>query len=75
MTKHSYNQGRIIKWEYTDKIAIFEWNEDEKYGNRYHCMLPEWNSKHSESGKAKEVVHYYAGQIMPEPWASWYKGY
>jgi len=31
--------------------------------------------KHSESGKAKEVVHYYAGQIMPEPWASWYKGY
>ena len=27
-------------------------------------MLPEWNSKHSESGKAKEVVHYYAGQIM-----------
>ena len=18
---------------------------------------------------------YYAGQIMPEPWASWYKGY
>ena len=50
-------------------------NEDEKYGNHYHCMLPEWNSKHSESGKAKEVVHYYAGQIMPEPWASWYKGY
>lgn len=38
-------------------------------------MLPEWNSKHSESGKAKEGVHYYAGQIMPEPWASWYKGY
>ena len=75
MTKHSYNQGRIIKWGYTDKIAIFEWNEDEKYGNHYHCMLPEWNSKHSESGKAKEVVHYYAGQIMPEPWASWYKGY
>ena len=31
--------------------------------------------KHSESGKAKEVVHYYAGQIMPEPWALWYKGY
>lgn len=30
MTKHSYNQGRIIKWGYTDKIAIFEWNEDEK---------------------------------------------
>ena len=52
-----------------------EWNEDEKYENHYHCMLPEWNSKHSESGKAKEVVHYYAGQIMPEPWASWYKGY
>ena len=75
MTKHSYNQGRIIKWGYTDKIAIFEWNEDEKYGNHYRCMLPEWNSKHSESGKAKEVVHYYAGQIMPEPWASWYKGY
>ena len=28
-----------------------------------------------EEQNIKEVVHYYAGQIMPEPWASWYKGY
>ncbi len=75
MTKYSYNQGKIIKWGYTEKTTIFEWNEDDKYGDHYHCMLPEWNNRHSESGKAKDVVHYYAGQIVPEPWASWYRGY
>lgn len=75
MTAYTYNNGKIIKCGYTEKTAIFEWNEDEKYGNHYHCMSPEWNNKHSESGKAKDVIHYYAGQIVPEPWASLYRGY
>ena len=75
MTAYTYNNGKIIKWGYTEKTAIFEWNEDEKYGDHYHCMLPEWNNKHSESGKAKDAIHYYAGQIVPEPWASLYRGY
>ena len=75
MTAYTYSNGKIIKWGYTEKTAIFEWNEDEKYGDHYHCMLPEWNNKHSESGKAKDAIHYYAGQIVPEPWASLYRGY
>ena len=28
-----------------------------------------------DSGKSKDVIHYRAGQIIPEPWASWYRGY
>lgn len=75
MQKYTYNDGKIIKWGYSAKTSIFEWNYDKKYGNHYHCMLPEWNSKHSESGKAKDAIHYYPGTIVPEPWASLYRGY
>lgn len=48
---------------------------DKIKGYHYHCMLPEWKNSHSESGKSKDVIHYRAGYIMPEPWASWYRGY
>jgi hypothetical protein len=34
-------------------------------------MMPEWNNKHDES----EESHFKAGMVMPEPWASMYRGY
>ena len=55
--------------------AVMVWNYDEKNGNHYHCMLPERNNNHSASGKGKDVIHYLPGQIIPEPWATWYRGY
>ena len=75
MTTHQYNKGKIIKWGYTEKTAIFEWDQDDNYGDHYHCMLPEWNNQHSENGKDKDVIHYYPGELMPEPWSSLYRGY
>lgn len=75
MTAHLYLDGKIIKWRYIEKVTLFEWNYDEKNGNHYHCMLPEWNNNHSASGKGKDVIHYLPGQIIPEPWATWYRGY
>ena len=77
MLRSTYDtpNGLVIKWGYTNKVALFEWNEDIKMGDHYHCILPEWKNKHSESGKSKDVIHYRAGQIIPEPWASWYRGY
>ncbi len=77
MLRSNYDtpNGLVIKWGYTNKVALFEWNEDIKMGDHYHCILPEWKNKHSESGKNKDVIHYRAGQIIPEPWASWYRGY
>ena len=47
------------------------WDEDYKNGSHYHCMMPEWNNKHDES----EESHFKAGMVMPEPWASMYRGY
>lgn len=38
-------------------------------------FVTQWKSNHSESGKSKDVIHYYTGQIVPEPWATWYRGY
>ncbi len=75
MHEYLYNNGKIIKWGYTEKIPIFEWDYDKKNGNHYHCMLPEWNGKHSEGGNKKNIIHYYPGTVMPEPWATWYRGY
>ena len=63
--------GMIYKWGYCRQTAIFEWDEDYKNGSHYHCMLPEWNNKHDEC----EEAHFKAGTVMPEPWATWYKGY
>ena len=77
MVRNEYNtpNGLVIKWGYTKKSTVFEWNEDLKNGEHYHCLLPEWKNQHSESGKDKDVIHYHAGQIVPEPWATWYRGY
>ena len=63
--------GMIYKWGYCKQTAIFEWDEDYKNGSHYHCMMPEWNNKHDES----EESHFKAGMVMPEPWASMYRGY
>lgn len=77
MNRYCYEtrNGKIYKWGYTEKTIFFEWDEDLRKGEHYHCILPEWKSNHSESGKSKDVIHYYAGQIVPEPWATWYRGY
>ena len=77
MVRSDYNtpNGLVIKWGYSSKTTVFEWNEDLNMGEHYHCLLPEWNNKHSKSGKAKDVIHYYPGELIPEPWASWYRGY
>jgi len=73
MQKYPYPtpNGMIYKWGYCKQTAIFEWDEDYKNGSHYHCMMPEWNNKHDES----EESHFKAGMVMPEPWASMYRGY
>ena len=60
--------GRIIKWhDPVSGAAVFEWDEDFKYGSHYHVMLIEWDSKHDGS-------HYRAGDLVPEPWNTNYFG-
>ena len=51
MVRNEYNtpNGLVIKWGYTKKSTVFEWNEDLKNGEHYHCLLPEWKNQHSES--------------------------
>ena len=68
-TEYSGKNGKIIKWQIPEtKVAIFEWNEDQKYGPHYHAMLIEWDSKHVD-GK-----HYAPGTPVPEPWSTMYFG-
>ena len=68
-TEYSGKNGKIIKWQIPEtKVAIFEWNEDQKYGPHYHAMLIEWDSKHVD-GK-----HYAPGSPVPEPWNTMYFG-
>ena len=60
--------GGVIKWELPGTgTAIFEWNEDYKYGEHYHPMLIEWDSHH-------DGTHYLPGTPVPEPWNSIYFG-
>ena len=52
--------GGIIKWEIPGtKLAVFEWNEDYKYGPHYHVMNPETGNAHTN--------HLYAGDIIEYP--------
>lgn len=59
--------GGIFKWEIPGTgIAIFEWDEDYKFGSHYHTMLPEHKNKHIILG------HHKAGDEVPEPWNTLY---
>ena len=63
----SYN-GRIIKWlDPITRVAVFEWDEDWKYGPHYHVMKPEWDNDHMG-------IHYLPGTPVPEPWNTLYFG-
>jgi hypothetical protein len=61
--------GIVIKWGYTKKITIFEWNEDLNNVSHYHCLMPEWKNKHIDG------LHYLPGWQIPEPWATYYRGW
>ena len=57
--------GGVIKWEMPGThIAIFEWNEDFKFGSH---LLVEWDSAHNGN-------HYWPGTPVPEPWNTTYFG-
>ena len=57
--------GGIIKWEIPGTtIAVFEWDEDCKKGSHYHAMRVELGNVH--------INHFYAGDIIEEPWRSNY---
>ena len=40
MVRNEYNtpNGLVIKWGYTKKSTVFEWNEDLKNGEHYHWV-------------------------------------
>ncbi len=58
--------GGIIKWEMPEtRVAIFEWDEDYKYGSHYHVMKIEQSNQHFG-------LHYYPGDLVPEPWNTTY---
>ena len=58
--------GGIIKWFIPGtKQAVFEWDEDYKYGPHYHAMEVELGSKHLGD-------HNRAGSVIEEPWRSRY---
>lgn len=60
--------GGIIKWEIPGTgTAIFEWDQDYKYGSHYHVMPMEANGQH-------DGIHYTPGMFVPEPWNSLYFG-
>lgn len=60
----SGKNGGIIKWFLPGtRAAIFEWNEDFKYGPHYHTMMIEWEGKHMG-------LHYLPNTPVPEPWNS-----
>ena len=60
------SNGGIIKWEIPGtKIAIFEWNEDWRYGPHYHTLKIEWKNEHLGP-------HHPIGSEVPEPWKSAY---
>lgn len=64
------SNGGIIKWELpgTNK-AIFEWDEDYKYGPHYHCMLKSWENQHDPN---PETHMYRPNDPVPEPWRTTY---
>ena len=63
----TYN-GRIIQWyNPSTNTIIFEWDEDLKYGQHYHALRADWESKHDGN-------HYLPGTPVPEPWNSIYFG-
>ena len=56
------SNGRIIKWVIPGtKIAVFEWDEDFKYGAHYHTL--------NDAGERMVPnIHYKPGDPVPEPW-------
>lgn len=59
--------GGIIKWEIPGTgTAIFEWDQDYKYGSHYHVMPMEANGQHDDG------IYYAPGMFVPEPWNSLY---
>ncbi len=64
-----FGTGKIAKWIIPNtKIAIFEWNYQTGDNSHYHVMLPSMKNHHLEGH------HYYAGDLIPEPWSSIFFG-
>ena len=65
-----------------NKQAVFEWNEDYKYGSHYHVM-PFGSNKHTGvhyhiipfNGSDHGNMHYWPGLVVPEPYNSLYFGW
>ena len=43
-------KGKIIKWIDESKKAVFEWDEDLKYGSHYHVIGDDGNTRLQNSG-------------------------
>lgn len=60
--------GRIIQWKIPgSKSVIFEWDEDLMNSPHYHAMLPDSDNAHTG-------LHYFPGDLVPEPWNTTYFG-
>ena len=63
------DNGMHFKWfDPINGEEIFRWDEDFEHGPHYHikAITDAW------PGKRKGAPHYKAGELVPEPYASWY---
>ena len=57
--------GGIFIWAVpTQKYGYFEWDQDFRYGQHYHILLPIHKGKHVYN------KHFRPGEAIPEPWNS-----
>lgn len=67
------NNGMIYKWGVDAKTTIFEWHENTEFSNGPHYHINPLSDMYEALGYDDgEQPHFYAGNIIPEPWATLY---
>lgn len=75
LLKQEYNNGKIIKWHEVNPDgskgkAIFEWNDDPKYGDHFH-ITPDGKNRYVNP--LTDDTHLYPGDLLPDEFLNFFK--